>query len=169
MTHCPRTLRFAAPLCSLQFAMLQFATVQGPGHCADWLAVRRRSGLKAAADNVAPSVVQIRTIGGLDAVDGTAAGRRANHRTGHFGRWLHHFQRVQFRPAARLDPRHLRLAASKLRPSWSRPTTAACWCCLKCHGVTDLPGAHDGAARRDPPRPVGRLQSVARSAPIGPT
>lgn len=51
----------------LQFAFVPSARAQDNGS----LAAREETALKAAAEKVAPSVVQIRTIGGLDVVDGT--------------------------------------------------------------------------------------------------
>ncbi len=61
-------------LLNLQFAVLilQFA-IAGTAVAEDStsLVTREEAALKAAADRVAPSVVQIRTIGGLDVVDGT--------------------------------------------------------------------------------------------------
>lgn len=50
----------------LHFAFVDPATAQGD----DSLAAREEAALRAAADSAAESVVQIRTIGGLDAVDG---------------------------------------------------------------------------------------------------
>jgi serine protease Do len=55
--------------CSLQFAMVGATLAQSAASSS--LASREEAALKAAADSVAPSVVQIRTIGGLDVVDGT--------------------------------------------------------------------------------------------------
>ncbi len=63
-------------LCILQFAffILQFAS-SVPTHAqnapSDSLLTREEAALRAAAEAVVDSVVQIRTIGGLDAVDGT--------------------------------------------------------------------------------------------------
>ena len=54
-------------MCILHFAFLGSAFAQGSTS----LAAREEAALKAAAERVAPSVVQIRTIGGLDIVDGT--------------------------------------------------------------------------------------------------
>jgi serine protease Do len=62
-----RNLQFAILI--LQFAIIlpAYAQDKAPGS----LEAREEAALKAAAESVAPSVVQIRTIGGLDAVDGT--------------------------------------------------------------------------------------------------
>jgi serine protease Do len=61
-------------LCILQFAIcnLQFAiTLPSAAQQEESLEAREEATLKAAADAVAPSVVQIRTIGGLDVVEDT--------------------------------------------------------------------------------------------------
>ena len=79
------------------------------------LAAQEEAALRAAAARVADSVVQIRTIGGLDAVDGTLLGQRADDRPGDFGRRLHRFERVQFRAAAGVDPGHF--ATGKQAPA----------------------------------------------------
>ena len=60
-----RTLQFA-------FILLQFVIIASVSAQSDQsIAAREEAALKAAADRVAPSVVQIRTIGGLDVVEGT--------------------------------------------------------------------------------------------------
>jgi serine protease Do len=53
--------------CVLAILACRAATAQSGGE----LAVREETALRAAAEHVAPSVVQIRTIGGMDVVDGT--------------------------------------------------------------------------------------------------
>jgi serine protease Do len=54
--------------CILHFAFSATSNAQGT----DALENKEEASLKTAADHVAPSVVQIRTIGGLDIVEGTA-------------------------------------------------------------------------------------------------
>jgi serine protease Do len=54
---------------ALQFVVTFPALAQDRG--AETLAAREEAALKAAAESVAPSVVQIRTIGGLESLDGT--------------------------------------------------------------------------------------------------
>src|SRR5262245_12268317 len=61
-----RNLQFAC--CILQFAILCLAAGDAD---AQSLEAREETAIKAAAENVAPSVVQIRTIGGLESIDGT--------------------------------------------------------------------------------------------------
>jgi serine protease Do len=68
-----RAARTITDLGDLHFAIgiLQFAiAAQVFGQDATSFAAREEAALQAAADRVAPSVVQIRTIGGLDVVDG---------------------------------------------------------------------------------------------------
>jgi serine protease Do len=60
-------LHFA--ICILQLAIPAAALAQAGAP--ETLATREEAALRAAVDAVAPSVVQIRTIGGLDAVEGT--------------------------------------------------------------------------------------------------
>ena len=60
-----RNLQFA--ICMLHFSIAPSAFAQDSAA----LAAREEAALTAAAERVAPSVVQIRTIGGLDVVDGT--------------------------------------------------------------------------------------------------
>jgi serine protease Do len=60
-------LQFA--VCSLQFAVVLASMAQD--RPTNTLASREEAALRAAAASVADSVVQIRTIGGLDAIDGT--------------------------------------------------------------------------------------------------
>ncbi len=62
-----RIVQFAIFL--LQFAMVIPAYAQD--NAPESLESREEAAVKAAAESVAPSVVQIRTIGGMDAVDGT--------------------------------------------------------------------------------------------------
>ncbi len=56
--------------CALQFALV--SPVRASDNPGVSLEAREEAALKAAADSVAPSVVQIRTIGGFDVVEGTA-------------------------------------------------------------------------------------------------
>jgi serine protease Do len=71
-----RTTRFSPAI--VRFFILQFAIcilhfeIDSTARAADDpLAVREEAALNAATERVAPSVIQIRTIGGLDVVDGT--------------------------------------------------------------------------------------------------
>jgi serine protease Do len=62
------------PICILYFAILSVGgalVTQAAAQSTEPLEAREETALKAAAENVAPSVVQIRTIGGLESVDGT--------------------------------------------------------------------------------------------------
>src|SRR5215210_6654511 len=56
-------------ICALQFAIISSAHSQDVAN--DSLNAREEAALKAAAEAVAPSVVQIRTIGGLESLEGT--------------------------------------------------------------------------------------------------
>ena len=62
-----RVLQFV--FCVLQFALIRSAYSQD--NAGNSLEAREETALKTAVETVAPSVVQIRTIGGLDAVEGT--------------------------------------------------------------------------------------------------
>ena len=63
----------SSAFCILQFAfcILQSLILPAAQESPQSLAAREEAALRAAAESVADSVVQIRTIGGLDAVDGT--------------------------------------------------------------------------------------------------
>ena len=67
--------RSASPILHFAFALLQFLFIRSTSAqetvASDSLVAQEEAALRAAADAVAPSVVQIRTIGGLDSVDGT--------------------------------------------------------------------------------------------------
>ncbi len=105
------------------------AAVRCRSAAADDLPQREERAMKAAVARVAPSVVRIETVGGLERVGQMLIGTGPTTGLVVVDRRLHRLQRVQFRAKARLDPGHARRRLAARRPSWWPPTTAACWCC----------------------------------------
>ena len=111
---------------------------------------------------VAPSVVRIETVGGLEQVGRVSGRHRADDRPGRVDGRLHRFQRVQFRAAAVVDPGDpAQRQAGGRRDRGPRPQPHA----GAAEGRTrrDAARARSRAARRDGRRPVGDRRRAAPS------
>jgi hypothetical protein len=106
-------LRVAGRLLVLGWAIL-FA-FSAASRADDSLTSREEAALRAAAELVAGSVVQIRTIGGLDTIGGTLIADGPTTGTRRFGRRIHRLQCLQLRSAAGVHSCHIRLGQTGAR------------------------------------------------------
>ena len=154
--------------CILHFAICNCFFRASRKTSAASLAAREEAALKAAAESVAPSVVQIRTIGGLDVGRRHAARRRPDHRPGDFGRRLHLSSAFNFvqQPASIL----VTFASGKQAPAELVATDhSRMLVLLKANGVADLPVPELCAGSTKFAPANGRSPSAARFAPIART
>ena len=127
---CNMLLPTLTVLSVLAVAVLPALGCSAPLRCAqDDLPEQEEQAIRAAVEKVAPSVVKIETIGGLERVGKRAGRHRADDRPGRRRRRLRHLQRLQLHPAAVVDPGHAAQRRRAPRPRSSPATTAGCWCC----------------------------------------